>query len=514
MARDPINAGTSAGAKRPGEPPCHRALTSPRPVVPATLSCLPQMVYLERMRRPLAASFLASLLLFSTACVPRSAGGSSGLLSRADERELGRKVLDEVRREFRVLDDPYLADYLTGIGRRLESVAGPQPFEIDFHVVGDSRINAFAVPGGHIFVTSQTILVSNDESELAGVVAHEMGHVEGRHIAYQMKAGARANLAALAAVLAGAFLTRNPQAGAAIATFGLAAAQTQMLQYSRTDEEDADRRAVRTLNAAGYDGWGLVRFMETIQRQSPAPEGVPAYLFTHPLPENRARYLADALPAKKPPAPDDAALGPLWRAQARVLAQDPRPWGLGVVRHRAEAQPRSADAQLALALVLKAAGRYDEAWAALDAARNVVPDDPEILHERASVRLHQGRQAEGIALLEGLKQSGRATGPALLELAWSYLEADEGDKALGALAGLDRRPADAPHWARIDYLRGLALGKVGRSGEARAALGDYYVGQGDRAQARRNYQEAVRLLPPGDLRDRVATDLKRLDDER
>jgi tetratricopeptide (TPR) repeat protein len=197
-----------------------------------------------------------------------------------------------------------------------------------------------------------------------------------------------------------------------------------------------------------------------------------------------------------------------------VLAEDPRPWGPELVRRRAQDQPRNPDAQLALALVLKGAGRYDDAWAALEAARTLAPDDPEVLHERASVRLRQGRQAEGIGMLEELRTGGRATGPALLELAWACLEADKGQEALGALDELGRRPAGAVRWPRIDYLRGLALGKVGREGEARVSLGDYYRGQGDREQARRNYREALRLLPAGDLKDRVAADLKRMEEEK
>ncbi|MHB8763935.1 MAG: M48 family metalloprotease, partial [Deferrisomatales bacterium] len=366
------------------------------------------MMRLERRR--LAAALLALSLL--PGCLAGVAGPSAPLVSKAEERQVGREVVAEVRRQFRVLDEPYLRVYLDGIGDRVARTLGSREFEHDFQVVADPRINAFAVPGGYIFVTSQTVLACGDESELAGVIAHEMGHVEGRHIAHRLQKSTAVNLATLGAVLAGAFLAKDPKAGAALTSFAVAGAQTKMLQYSREDEEDADRRGVRALQDAGYDGWGIVRFMETIRRESPTPEGVPAYLFTHPLPENRASYLAMSLPTAPAPRPDAAGLGPLWRAQARVLVQDPRPWGLGSFEQRVQEHPESADARLGLGLLLAARGRFGEALAALGEAERLAPGDPEVLHERASVWLRQGRAAEAVAVLEDLRARKRATLPA------------------------------------------------------------------------------------------------------
>ncbi len=433
--------------------------------------------------------------------------GGDNLLSKAEERKIGREVVAEVERHFRVLDDPYVRAYLKGIGDRTARAMGATQFEMDFHVVADPRVNAFAVPGGHIFVTSQTVLLCKDESELAGVIAHEIGHAEARHLAHRMEKATKVNLAAMAAVLAGAFLSGSPQAGAAIATFGVAGAQTKMLQYSRADEEDADRRAARALAASGYDAWGLVRFMETIRRESPAPQGVPAYLFTHPLPENRSSYLADALRDPPQQAPTPEALGPLWRAQARVLAEDPRSWGQASFRKRAEDHPASPDARLGLAVLLVGQGRYDDALAALAEARALLPQDVEVLHEEALIRLRQGRVEEGVAMLEALRARGEATEPALRDLGWAYLESEQGEKAL---AVYDELAVRNPKWSKLPYYRGLALGKAGRQGEAHAALGDYYRDARKDDLARRHYEEAARRLPAGSERERAEEALKDL----
>ena len=447
----------------------------------------------------------ACVALALAGCATVRPTGSS-LVSRAEERKIGRRVVAEVRREFRIIDDPYLEAYLERIGTRLARAMGAREFELSFQVVADPRINAFAVPGGYVFVTSQTILACRDESELAGVIAHEIGHVQGRHLAHRVEKSAKVNLAAMAAILASAFLG-SPKAGAALGTFALAGAQTKMLRYSREDEEDADRRAVRALLAAGYDGWGLVRFMETLRRESPTPEGVPAYLFTHPLPENREAYLAAALPPRGEKPRVGASLEGLWRAQARVLLHDPREWGERLLRERTREHPDSPAAWLGLALLHRKAGRYDDALSCLERAEALAPGDPEILHEKAATLLRQGRRAEAVALLEGLRRGGKAPLPALAELGWIYLEADQGEQALGVYDEIARR---FPGWEKLGYYRGMALGKAGRAGEGHAALGDYYRDQGRPRLAARHYRIALERLPEGELREQVRRRLAQL----
>ncbi|GAB4259165.1 MAG: hypothetical protein Kow0092_07190 [Deferrisomatales bacterium] len=459
-------------------------------------------------RRPLLLALAACLSLLP-GCVRALGGPSHALLSKAEERKLGRKVVEQVRERFAFLEDPYVTAYLTDMGARLAEAMGASEFEMEFHVVADPRLNAFAVPGGHVFVTSQTVLAVGDESELAGVVAHEMGHVEGRHMVHRMEKASRVNLAAVAAVLAGVVLGGNPELAGAATAFGVAGAQAKMLQYSRTDEEDADRRALRAVLAGGYDGWGLVRFMETLHREAPAPEGIPAYLFTHPLPENRASYLAAALP---PPEAGARSAGPgrLWRIQARVLVEDPRPWGLEFARERVRAHPQSADAHLALGLLLRARGRYDEALAHLDRAAGLAPGDAEVLHEAAVTRIRKGLVEEGVKELESLRVQGEAGEAVLRDLGWAYLEAGRAEAALSVYDELAGRGSS---WERLDYYRGLALGRAGREGEGHAALGDYYRRAGRPELAARHYRAALKSLD-GEARRRVEQALRGLEESR
>lgn len=414
------------------------------------------------------------------------------LISKSEERKIGREVAKEIRKRFRLVEDPYLTDYLNSIGERLVSSMDVNGFKLDFHVVMDPRINAFALPGGHIFVTSQTILESGDESELAGVLAHEIGHVSGRHIAYRIEKGAKVNIATLAAVLAAAFLSGDPKAGAAVATFAIAGAQTMLLQYSRSDEMDADQRALRAMQNSNYDGWGLVRFMDAIRRQSPGPDQIPAYLLTHPLPADRSSYLAAALTGaenKTPPAASEQ--GGLWRAQARLLALTSKEWGAAKFEEKTAKFPESPDARLGLGIIYKAAGRYDEAGACLDAAEKLKPNDLEIIHEKAMILLRQGETENAFNLLDSLRKNDKTPAHAVEDLAWAYLEADQPDKALEVCEELIKTKKKSE---KIEYYRALALGKTGKKGEGHAALGDYYKKQGDFDLAKFHYSQAEKLL--------------------
>ncbi|HSH69237.1 MAG TPA: M48 family metalloprotease, partial [Deferrisomatales bacterium] len=395
----------------------------------------------------------------------------AAIMSKAEERKIGKKVLGQVRHSSVVLDDPYLEAYLKSIGDTFSKAMGAGEFAMEFYVVADPAINAFAVPGGYIFVTSTTILTSNDESELAGVIAHEMGHVEGRHIAYRAEKAGRVNVATAAAVLAGIFLG-SPELAVAATSFALAGAQAKLLQYSRFDEEDADRRAVRALQSSGYDAWGMVRFMETLRKTTPTPDGIPAYLFTHPLPANRTAYLSASLRDAPQVAPQAEQLERLWRAQARVLVGDPRPWGMGLFQERVRDHATSPAAHLGLALLLRKQGQFEEAVAELQQAERLAPGDPEAFHELAATRLRQGRVGEGLALLEALRRDN-AAGPAVLrDLGWAYLETERGAEALAVYDQLRETNA---RWQELPYYRGLALGKAGRAGEGYAELGRYHA---------------------------------------
>src|SRR5499426_3209303 len=169
-----------------------------------------------------------------------------GTLSVPEEQGLGRQMAAEVRRELVFVNDPVIVGYVRNLGESILEAAGPQPFEYRFYVVESDEINAFAAPAGHIYVHTQTILAAKNVSELAGVIAHEIGHVQRRHIAQNYNRQRNMGIGYQAAVLAAALFGGGAAATAASLGGGLAAT-AYLNSFGRAAELEADSYAVETM---------------------------------------------------------------------------------------------------------------------------------------------------------------------------------------------------------------------------------------------------------------------------
>lgn len=231
------------------------------------------------MRRGIRSVLLASALLGAGLVVV-----GCGTLSVPEEEELGAEAARDLRRQLDFVRDPYVLDYVEDIGRDILAAAGPQPYAYRFHVVEDDSLNAFALPAGYIYVHTGLILEAANVSELAGVMAHEVGHVVGRHVAEnynrQRNTGILYQIGALAAAI---FVGGNAAAGGQL--LGELAAVAYLNTFTREAEVEADAFAVEVLPRAGYDPRGLVSFFETLQAQG--GDHVPAFLSSHPATEDR-----------------------------------------------------------------------------------------------------------------------------------------------------------------------------------------------------------------------------------
>jgi len=219
-----------------------------------------------------------------------------GTLSVQEEQALGRQMNGEIRRGLVFLSDRVVERYVREIGADILRAAGPQPFEYHFYVVEDDDINAFAAPAGHIYINTQTILAAANVSELAGVIAHEIGHVACRHIAENYNRQRNTGIGVRAAVLAAAVLGGGAAATAAQLGGGLAAV-AYLNSFSREAEMEADAFAVDTLPRAGYDPNGLVTFFQTLSAEKGGAQA--DFLSSHPATADRAaaaRARIDALP--------------------------------------------------------------------------------------------------------------------------------------------------------------------------------------------------------------------------
>jgi hypothetical protein len=216
------------------------------------------------------------------------------LFSPEQDVELGRRSALQIVREAPLLRDEELVGYVGRLGARLAAHAPGEKFPYQFQVVASREVNAFALPGGFIFVNAGTIAAARNEGELAGVLAHEIMHVALRHGTNQVSKAyvAERGLGVLRSVVGD-----GEDLGRVIDTVGGAGANMLFLKFGRTAERQADLGGAQVLAAAGYDPRDMAGFFETLARAG--GQGVPEFLSDHPDPGNRVASINEILPALK-----------------------------------------------------------------------------------------------------------------------------------------------------------------------------------------------------------------------
>ncbi len=221
--------------------------------------------------------------------LPELGDVSETVLSAQDEQRIAEQILAEVAVSDEVLQDVEIVDYLQSLGARLAAASDDKQQSFYFFVVKDPSINAFAMPGGVIGVHTGLFLASNTESELAGVLGHEIGHVTQHHLARMLakqKTDTFKNIAGIALALLVA--RSNPQLASGALSASSAAGIQRQLDYTRAHEREADRVGLSILDNAGFDPRGMPAFFTTLQRGSRFVDGsAPSFLRTHPLTTER-----------------------------------------------------------------------------------------------------------------------------------------------------------------------------------------------------------------------------------
>lgn len=209
---------------------------------------------------------------------------------------LGLEAAPELAQQFGGLDpDPQAQDLVDTVGQRIvsQSPAGRSEYEFDFHLLADDQtVNAFALPGGQVFITAALFDRLQNEEQLAGVLAHEVGHVIGRHSAEQIARQQLTEGLTGAAVIA-AYDPENPSS-AQRAQMAVLAAQLINMRYGREDEIESDFFGVCFLNDAGYDPGAMEGVMRILAEAS-GGQAPPEFFSTHPNPENRIENIRSAM---------------------------------------------------------------------------------------------------------------------------------------------------------------------------------------------------------------------------
>jgi len=289
--------------------------------------------YSGRLRAVAAALLVAMpMAMAQTALAPTkipnlpSLGGTENQdLSPLMERKLGEEIMRDIRRDRDYLDDGPILEYMNNFGNTLvdarPGARGEAKYDYFFFVVRDPQLNAFALPGGFIAVHSALLLAAQNESELASVLGHEIGHVVQRHIARSIGQQKQDALIPLAAMILAALASR--QGGdAAMGVFlgGQGIAIQRQLNFGRDAEREADRIGFQIMGEAGFDTSGMVAFFQQMQNATKAySDLVPSWLLTHPLTSERIADIQARIREQPYKQRVDSLDFYLVRSRARVL---------------------------------------------------------------------------------------------------------------------------------------------------------------------------------------------------
>lgn len=404
-------------------------------------------------------------------------------LSPLVERKLGEQIMRDIRRDRDYLDDAPTTEYLNNFGNSLLAVRpearGESGYDYFFFAVRDPMLNAFALPGGFIGVHSALMLAAQNESELASVLAHEIGHVAQRHIARMIGQQRQDSLIPLAAAVLAALAARgSPDTSAALLMGGQGVALQRQLNFSRDAEREADRIGLQILKEAGFDTSGMIAFFGRMQTATRGyTDAAPAYLRSHPLTTERIADIQARTRDQRYRQRADSLDFHLVRARLRVL-QDTSAQGLrdatvafdtqsqqktrlqivsalygkafAALRQGAYARAQSllqeaiAAAQgptapvqsavlTSLSIDIKLAGNQAaEALKEADAARQKFPLSRGIARQYAEAMIASGRLDEAVAYLRDQAQLYRQEPKLYEQLAKAY--AAQGKQALQHLA--------------------------------------------------------------------------------
>jgi predicted Zn-dependent protease len=436
------------------------------------------------------------LVLCSILAFPPTAFSFMGKLTVEKEKELGEEFCLQLQQYYPVVHDPYLTNYLNQIGQKLVKQLGPQPFKYRFFILEDPTYNAFAVPGGFIFVNTGLIQLMNREDELAGVVAHEITHIHQRHMAKQMEKSKFTTMATVIAALAAVLLGGG--AAAPLITGVMAGGQSVMLAYSREDESEADTLGFKWMASAQYDPHYMMTVFQKMNRQRWF-EGndIPVYLKTHPELETRIINLAHLVDSHQ--IPDRVASPPtpafvFFKKRLEVLYGNPQRLKRDLLIKLSQ-EPNDAPNRYALALVYKRLGDRPKAQEAYQQALGLSPNNDVIKRDWAIFNYENNQpQAAQSLFQELLRRNPRDE----VSLYYSGLILQDRHQVDEALALFEKLNIMDPNFTQAYYNLGTLYGEKRRLGEAHYYLGRHSRLAKDLPTALFHFRKALENLVPTD----------------
>ncbi|MDD7994730.1 beta-barrel assembly-enhancing protease [Kosakonia radicincitans] len=352
-------------------------------------------------------------------------GTSAGsTLSIGQEMQMGDYYVRQLRGSVPLINDPLLVQYINALGMRLVAHADSVKTPFHFYLVNNDEINAFAFFGGNVVLHSALFRYTDNESQLASVMAHEISHVTQRHLARAMEDQKRSAPLTWAGALGSILLAMaSPQAGMAALTGTLAGTQQGLISFTQQNEQEADRIGIQVLQRSGFDPQAMPTFLEKLLDQSRYSTRPPEILLTHPLPESRLADARNRANQMRPVVVQSSeafymakvrALG-MYNSGRNQLTDDLLDgWSKGNVREQRAAQ-------YGRALQAMEAKKFPEAAKALQPLLSADPNNAWYLDLATDIDLGQNKSADAIKRLNAASEL--KTNPVLqLNLANAYLE--------------------------------------------------------------------------------------------
>lgn len=451
------------------------------------------MKTLQRRSVSLALALLMAVSPLRANELPELGDVAGGEMSLHAERRIGQQIMNEIRqRDPSYLEDPEVQAYLAQLGARLVAASPEVGVSFTFFPINDPMINAFATFGGYVGVNTGLILAAQSESELAGVIAHEIAHVTQRHLARQIYSAKQMSIATMVAMALALLAARN---NGHVASATMASAQAGNIQsqlgFSRDFEREADRVGFQTLERAGFDVNGMANFFERLQRASRVYENnAPSYLRTHPLTVERISDMQNRAQGLRYKQVADSASFHFVRAKLRAMLGTPKEAVAdfqNLLKEKKTVLP--AATHYGLAVALHRQKDWEGATRELAMARQLKAATPMVDRLGAEIRLSQGDQAGGLAAYrEGLGRYPTSLALAL-GLGEALLAQRKADEGLALVQGfMARFPREIGlHKLKAQYL--LMQGKMLAHHSAQAEL---YALQGQNVAAVQQLEQAQR----------------------
>ncbi|MEW6374462.1 MAG: M48 family metalloprotease [Thermodesulfobacteriota bacterium] len=421
-------------------------------------------------------------------------------MTTEEEKKLGKKIFLEMEGKVGVVRDLTLQAFIDRIGYSLVAQVGPTPFDYKFYLINAPDPNAYAIPGGYIFLTTGLIVLADNEHEVAGVLSHEIAHVTGRHVAQMVERSKRLNIATMAAIIAGLLLGGGGKTSEAISATAMATAEALALKYTREMEVDADQNSLQYMIKTGYDPNGMITFLNKIYKLSliSAPK-IPTYLSTHPAIENRISLLENLLQTGQKPTGPFKTVGNFRKFQVKAFVEEREPHvAISHFQSLVDANPQDLDGLYGLGLAYRKMGRLDKSMKILQNAHSLAPRDLDILRELGIVYFLSGKLDQAIEKLEAIRSiPGAVQNNDLLGLYYLGRGYQEKGDLTNALPIFLKVRKAVPEFIEVHLNLGSVYGRMGQKGFSHFYFGKHFKLRGDKKNALLHFRTALEWLERG-----------------